>query len=128
MAEFKDWIGDVDIGMRGNGWFVRINGCNVFDTVNEYGCKGLKTFSIAERLASKEQAEQAALAWISKQSCKRGIDATLAAKDQRIAELEKLLRESRRWVAYAHFEDFEGTEDLGLRIDAALPASDSGEV
>ncbi len=67
MEEFKNWIEDVSVGMCGNGYFVRIDGCDIFDSINQYGCKGRRSLSIAERLGSKEEAKAVAIQWLEKQ-------------------------------------------------------------
>lgn len=81
MSKFKDWIEDLNIGKCSNGWFVRIDGCDVFDDIQRSGghpiCeyKGRKTFSIAEKLENTEEAKQVAKEWlISQLKILEGID------------------------------------------------------
>lgn len=42
----------------GDGWRVRISGCDTFDQVNELGCKQYRAFDVAQGLATREEAEQ----------------------------------------------------------------------
>ncbi|MBG6882046.1 hypothetical protein I5J06_00470 [Pseudomonas aeruginosa] len=70
MSDFKNWIEDVDIGKCGNGYFVRIDGCDIFESINQYGCKARRSLSIAERLGSKEEAKASAIEWLEKQLAK----------------------------------------------------------
>jgi hypothetical protein len=72
MSNFKNWISDLNIGKCGNGWFVRIDGCDVFEDIQRGGnppaeWKGRKTFSITEKLDNKEEATQAAKEWLINQ-------------------------------------------------------------
>jgi hypothetical protein len=46
---------------------VRIDGCDIFDDINDYGVKPRRSFSITSDLESKQDAESAAFYWISSQ-------------------------------------------------------------
>lgn len=46
-----------EIISTGDGWRVRISGCDTFDQVNEMGCKQYRAFDVAQGLATREEAE-----------------------------------------------------------------------
>ncbi|MFU1938857.1 hypothetical protein ACLQ8Z_03415 [Bordetella hinzii] len=63
-----DWIEGVRVtDTVGRGWCVRIDGTDIFEDVNRYGCKGRKSFQIASDLPSKHEAERAAVEWLDRQ-------------------------------------------------------------
>jgi hypothetical protein len=67
MSEYKDWCEVPKVVMTGHGWCVRINGCDVFDPINQHGCKGLRSFDIVKGLDSKEAAEAFRIQWLREQ-------------------------------------------------------------
>ncbi|AJD82957.1 hypothetical protein PJWF_00063 [Achromobacter phage JWF] len=63
-----DWVEGVYVcDTIGSGWCVRIDGTDVFEDVNRWGCKGRRVFQIARGLASKEEAEKVAAQWLANQ-------------------------------------------------------------
>jgi len=63
-----DWIEGVQVtDTVGRGWCVRIDGTDIYDDVNRYGCKGRRSFQIAAGLPSKQEAERAAVEWLDHQ-------------------------------------------------------------
>lgn len=63
-----DWLSGVNItDTVGSGWCARIDGTDIFDDVNRYGCKGRRSFQIAKGKASKQEATQSALEWLDRQ-------------------------------------------------------------
>lgn len=63
-----DWIEGVRVtDTVGRGWCVRIDGTDIFEDANRYGCKGRKSFQIASGLSNKQEAERAALEWLDRQ-------------------------------------------------------------
>ncbi len=63
-----DWIEGVCVtDTVGRGWCVRIDGTDIFEDVNRYGCKGRRSFQIAADLPSKQEAERAAVEWLDRQ-------------------------------------------------------------
>lgn len=82
-----DWIEGVRVtDTLGRGWCVRIDGTDIFEDVNRYGCKGRKSFQIASGLASKQEAERAALEWIDRQRAALA-SAPVAGEAQPVATL-----------------------------------------
>lgn len=68
VSEFKDWCGKAEIIRTGDGsWRVRINGCDVFDWINEFGCKQHRSFDIAQKLATREEAVEILRDWLQSQ-------------------------------------------------------------
>ena len=67
-AKFKNWIKDIQINNTvGAGWRVGLDGCDVFDDLNEYKVKTRRTLAIAENLKTKEDAKQIAIKWLEDQ-------------------------------------------------------------
>jgi len=63
-----DWISGVCVtDTVGSGWCVRIDGTDIFEDVNRFGCKGRRSFQIAKGLASKQLAQRAAVEWLTGQ-------------------------------------------------------------
>ena len=92
---FKDWISNVHVtNTLGRGWCVRIDGCNVFGEINQYGVKPRITFAIASDLKSQEEAKQFAINWLRGQSDLH--DDSLVTKQ---AEQVKILRTALEAVA-----------------------------
>ncbi len=67
MSEFEDWCQKPEVVMTGRGWGIRINGCDVFDPINQHGCKGLRSFDVVKGLTSKEEAEAFRVDWLIQQ-------------------------------------------------------------
>jgi len=68
MTKFKDWVENVSLSQTVSGdWQVRLDGCNVFDDLNQYGVKPRVTFAIKKGFDSKEEARLAAIKWLSDQ-------------------------------------------------------------
>ena len=64
----KDWCEKPRVaGTLGNGWCVRIDGTDVFDSVNQYGCKTRRSFDIVKGLGSKEEADAYLAQWLKDQ-------------------------------------------------------------
>ena len=72
MEKFEDWCGKPEIISTGNGWRVRINGCDVFDRINEFGCKQHRSFDIAQKLGSREEAISVLRLWLLESLCTIG--------------------------------------------------------
>jgi len=85
MNEHKDWCGVPEVVMTGNGWCVRINGCDVFDPINQHGCKGLRSFDIVKGLDSKEAAEAFRIQWLREQLPEADAQSELAALREELA-------------------------------------------
>jgi len=66
-ANFKNWCNKPEVVCTGEGWGVRINGCDVFDSLNEHGVKTLRSFDIASGLETKDQAEASLKEWLTSQ-------------------------------------------------------------
>lgn len=62
--KFQDWCEKPEIIKNGFGWAVRISGCDVFDSINEFGCKQYRAFDVARGLASKEEAKDRLRDWL----------------------------------------------------------------
>ncbi|EFF76118.1 hypothetical protein [Achromobacter piechaudii] len=63
-----DWIEGVRVtDTVGRGWCVRIDGTDIFEDVNRYGCKGRRSFQIASGLPNKQDAERVAAEWLDHQ-------------------------------------------------------------
>ncbi|QEA10861.1 transcriptional regulator [Bordetella phage vB_BbrS_PHB09] len=78
-----DWIEGVRVtDTVGRGWCVRIDGTDIFEDANRYGCKGRKSFQIASGLSNKQEAERAALEWLDRQ---RAALASAPVADERAA-------------------------------------------
>lgn len=80
---FKDWVSNVHVtNTLGRGWCVRIDGCNVFDEINQYGVKPRITFAIASDLKSQEEAKQFAINWLRVQSNLHDYDLVIKQAEQ----------------------------------------------
>lgn len=88
MSEFKDWADIPAVTSTGGGWVVRINGSDVFDSINQYGVKTLRSFDIVSGLSSREEAESFRIEWLKKQLPKVDQDVALAREDALREELE----------------------------------------
>lgn len=115
---FKDWISNVHVtNTLGRGWCVRIDGCNVFDEINQYGVKPRITFAIASDLESQEEAKQFAINWLRGQSYL--YDDSLVTKQ---AEQIKMLRDAlKKCITCSDNLDFEAGW-MASGIDAAEKA------
>lgn len=78
-----DWIEGVRVtDTVGRGWCVRIDGTDIYEDANRYGCKGRKSFQIASGLSNKQEAEHVALEWLDRQ---RAALASAPVADERAA-------------------------------------------
>lgn len=91
MSEVKDWCKKPEVcNTLGNGWCVRISGTDVFDGINQYGCKTLRTFDIVRGLSSEEEAKAYLAQWLSEQL--PDFDAQRLRADTAEAELRDVKR------------------------------------
>lgn len=68
VSEFKDWCGPAEIIRTVDAlWRIRINGCDVFDSINEFGCKPHRSFDIAQKLATRDEAVAILREWLQSQ-------------------------------------------------------------
>lgn len=81
MSEFQDWCNKPEVVLTGNGWGVRISGCDVFDPINQHGVKSFRAFDVVKGLATKEEAESFLANWLKEQL--PGFDA-LSAENERL--------------------------------------------
>lgn len=87
-----DWIEGVQVtDTVGRGWCVRIDGTDIFEDVNRYGCKGRRSFQIAAGLPSKQEAERAAVEWLDRQRAALA-SAPVAGEAQQPAEYQRRCR------------------------------------
>ncbi|WP_313397077.1 hypothetical protein [Stutzerimonas nitrititolerans] len=81
MSEFQDWCNKPEVVLTGNGWGVRISGCDVFDPINQHGVKSFRAFDVVKGLATKEEAESFLAKWLKEQL--PGFDALSAVTAER---------------------------------------------
>lgn len=142
----KDWCEKPRVtGTMGNGWCVRIDGTDVFDSINQYGCKTRRSLDIVKGLGSKEEADAYLAQWLrdqlpdfdaqrlradtaeaerdalrtSKEAVEfnlNKVDRALLAAEQRIAELEADLL-ARNALLEELGCPFEPVEDLYVKIN-----------
>ncbi|WP_125117734.1 hypothetical protein [Bordetella trematum] len=85
-----DWIEDVRVtDTVGRGWCARIDGTDIFDDVNRYGCKGSRSFQIASALPSKQEAERVAAEWLDRQ--RNALPSAPVAGDAQPVELRTVI-------------------------------------
>lgn len=110
MSDYEDWCEVPKVVMTGNGWCVRINGCDVFDPINQHGCKGLRSFDIVKGLDSKEEAEAFRIQWLREQlpeiddqseldAYKQGAQVEADAADESRAEVARLKSDRNELIA-----------------------------
>lgn len=129
-----DWIEGVRVtDTVGRGWCVRIDGTDIFEDVNRYGCKGRRSFQIAAGLTSKQEAERAAEEWLTSQLV--GLVAPAAGDALDKARLDWLEQHDGRFYNKDRISSIVGTgflvagDEQGVRhqtvraaIDAAIAA------
>ena len=113
MSKFTDWIGDVEVADTiGNGWCVRIDGCDVFDVVNNHGVKARRTFSIESNIKSEKLAQQHRISWLKDQLKKAEKEAgkmsSFPQHEANMIELENLGLN----ISDYHREDNDGNFDF----------------
>jgi len=101
MSEFQDWCNKPEVVLTGNGWGVRISGCDVFDPINQHGVKSFRAFDVVKGLATKEEAESFLAKWLKEQL--PGFDALSAvtAERDRLQQFEDAYNEwheKTEWV------------------------------
>ncbi len=90
-----DWIEGVRVtDTVGRGWCVRIDGTDIFEDVNRYGCKGRRSFQIAAGLTSKQEAERAAEEWLTSQLVGLAAPAAGDARDSTLLDALETLRKA----------------------------------
>ncbi|CAE32685.1 hypothetical protein [Bordetella bronchiseptica] len=113
-----DWIEGVRVtDTVGRGWCVRIDGTDIYEDANRYGCKGRKSFQIASGLSNKQEAERAALEWLDRQ---RAALASAPVADERALHI-KALQDLRLGVEMDQHCMEDGDAKLAA-LDAAITA------
>jgi len=99
MSEFQDWCNKPEVVLTGNGWGVRISGCDVFDPINQRGVKSFRAFDVVKGLPTKEEASSFLANWLKEQLPDYDV---LAAENERLrqelADPHRLARHSKRLV------------------------------
>lgn len=121
-----DWIEGVRVtDTVGRGWCVRIDGTDIFEDVNRYGCKGRRSFQIAAGLTSKQEAERAAEEWLTSQLV--GLVAPAAGDALDVLILTQALQELRQAFVIAVGDKSPFARIALEKADAALAAQQQGE-
>lgn len=64
---FKNWVDKPRIVQTSSGWSVRIEGCDVFDVVNQYGVKPRRAFDVVSGLKTEQDAKDFLMGWLRDQ-------------------------------------------------------------